>query len=160
MKKTAVVLISVLLLCLIVVLVVGAIMVTDVSVYMFADMEECKSIASADESFSKYTDASSDKNIKALTYTDFFAGKYDSGDFEFEIFAYAFDSVDSARAYFKEVTGKNSRDLENNFSVSGGLTRGRIVVFHNNLAYTVYVPTMDIKDVAEFLSEAFSIKIA
>ena len=162
MKKTSIVLISVLLLCLIAWFVVVSIMVAGASVYMFADMEECKSIASADGSFSEYADASSDKNIKGLNYTDFFAGKYDSGDFRFEIFAYEFDSVDSARTYFKKVTGKNSRDMETNFSLSSGIfsSRARMVVFNNNLAYIVYIPTMDVKDAAEFLSEVFSIKIA
>ena len=161
-KKTSIVLISVLLLCLIAWFVVVGIMVFGVSAYIFSDMEECKSIASADGSFSEYADASSDKNNKGLTYTDFFAGKYDSGDFKFEIFAYEFDSVDSARAYFKEVTGKNSRDRESNFTLSSGLLSSRacMVVFNNNLAYIVYMPTMDIKDATDFLSEVFSIKIA
>jgi len=160
MKRSSIIFVSVLALCLIVALVVIAIMHTGVSIYMFADMEECKTIASADDSFSKYTDSSSDKNVSGLTYTDFFAGKYDAGDFQFEIFAYEFDSVDSARAYFDKVTGKNSDGLISNYSSSSGVMSSHIVVFEGKLAYALYLPTSDVVDVAEFLSNVFSIKIA
>ena len=106
-------------------LVVGLVALTTVqmkaNVYIFADMKECESILSAGGSFSEYADVSSDENVRELTYTDFFAGEYNCDDFEFKIFAYEFDRVDSARAYFDEITGKNSDGLDANFMLSSGL---------------------------------------
>ena len=159
MKKTTIVFVCAVVLLLIAVSTALMIVHTNVSVCIFADLEECESIASADGSFSEYTEVSSDKHVKTLTYTDFFAGKYKCDGFKFEIFAYEFDSIDSARAYFEEVTGKNSDGLDTNFSLSSGLLNSHLVVFDSNRAYMLYAPTMDMSDVAQFLSGVFSIKI-
>ena len=158
MKKTTIVFVCAIVLLLIAVSTALMIVHTNVSVCIFADLEECESIASADGSFSEYTEVSSDKHVK-VRLTDFFAGKYKCDGFKFEIFAYEFDSIDSARAYFEEVTGKNSDGLDTNFSLSSGLLNSYLVVFDSNRAYMLYAPTMDISDVAQFLSGVFSIKI-
>lgn len=159
MKKVSVALICVFV-CLLVVAFVALLVVhADVSITMFADLDECAFIASADGNFSEYSDVLSDENVRGLTYTDFFAGVYDCDTFEFEIFAYEFDSVDSARAYFDEVTGKNSDGLDANFTLSSGLLTSSLVVFDSNRAYVVYAPAMDVSDVAQFLSGVFSLKI-
>lgn len=134
----------------------------DASIHIFANLNECALIATAqneDGSFSKYTDTVSDKDASGLAYTDFFAGEYTCGTYEFEIFAYQFDNEDSAQEYFERATGKNSEGVDSNFSLSSGLIKTRLVVFDKNRAYTVRMPTGDVDDVTQFLAAIFSVKI-
>ena len=135
---------------------------SNISIYIFEDISECNALVSLNEeggSFTKYQDAEQDENLENLQYVQSFTGKYTCDRYTFEIFAYAFADSASARTYFENITGKNSYTLEENFSISSGLTSSRIIVFKGNMAYAVYCPASDIDDVSEVLETAFRQKI-
>ena len=160
-RKLGIILACVVLLILIADLVITVDIFANLDVAIFANMEECKAISQGvghNGDFSAYKDVASDKAIRELKYTDCYAGKYTCDNYDFEIFAYTFETTEDARAYFKNVTGKKSNEMDANYSVSAGifLSRARIVVFQENRAYIVYTAKADIREVSEFLSSIFT----
>ena len=135
----------------------------NLDVAIFANMEECKAISQSVGSnggFSVYEDVASDKAIRTLKYTECYAGKYTCDNYDFEIFAYTFETTEDARAYFKNATGKKSKDMDANYSISTGLfSRVRIVVFDENRAYVVYTAKEDVTEVNAFLCDIFTKKL-
>ena len=80
-------------------------------------------------------------------------------DIEFEIFAYEFKDSDSAKRYFNNVTGKNSEELDTNFSASMGMTSYRLVIIDFKKAYIVQGPSNNAEEIQDFLKENFTVKI-
>lgn len=135
--------------------------IANVDISIFATLDECDAFASKENEgagFTKYQDASRDDKVKGLPYADYFAGKYGCDQFTFELFAYVFENNDAAQEYFERVTGKNMGALESNFSLSCGPLNASLVVVDNNQAYTVHMPTGDVRSVTQFLAEVFTIK--
>ncbi|MBE6958460.1 MAG: hypothetical protein E7447_04845 [Ruminococcaceae bacterium] len=135
---------------------------SNISIYIFEDISECNALVSSNEdggNFTKYQNAEQDENLENLQYVQSFAGKYTCDRYTFEIFAYAFADPASARTYFENITGKNSYTLEENFSISSGLTSSRIIVFKGNMAYAVYCPARDLDAISEVLENCFQVKI-
>lgn len=135
---------------------------SNISIYIFEDISECNALVSSNEdggNFTRYQDAEQDENLENLQYVQSFAGKYTCDRYTFEIFAYAFADSASARTYFENITGKNSYTLEENFSISSGLTASKIIVFKGNMAYAVYCPSSDLADVSNVLADLFTIKM-
>ena len=130
----------------------------DTNIYIFANIQECNAL-DATGKFTPYTDASQDTHVENLPYTAFLAGEYHDGDVAFQIFAYEFESLDTARAYFDDITGKDSSTLSRNFSLSEGMRNARIVVFSENHAYVAYFSNDSTQEVLEILKDIFSTKI-
>ena len=130
----------------------------DTNIYIFANIQECNAL-DATGKFTPYTDASQDTHVENLPYTAFLSGEYHDGDVAFQIFAYEFESLDTARAYFDDITGKDSSTLSRNFSLSEGMRNARIVVFSENHAYVAYFSNDSTQEVLEILKDIFSTKI-
>lgn len=134
----------------------------DTDIYIFADLSECQlleSLNNKDEKFIKYQDAALDDHIRDLKYTSFFGGEYSCDLYEFEIFAYEFSDAASAQSYFENATGKNSDDVDPNFSLVSGFMSSHIIAFNENKAYSIYFPTSAFSEISQLLAEHFTIKI-
>lgn len=128
--------------------------------YIFSDIDDFEQIEedySEEITIEKYDSPEKDKNIKKLSYTDFYAAEYSCKEFEFEIFAYEFESKDIAKEYFKNATDRESENDES-FLEWGGIGGSEIVVLDDERTYVV--STSVPKKTKEFLSQIFSIKIA
>ena len=130
----------------------------DTNIYIFANIQECNAL-DATGKFIPYSDVSKDSHIGELPYTAFYAGEYKDEFVEFQIFAYEFSDTEAARAYFKHTTGKDSKQLTQNFSLSEGMRNARIVVFSENHAYVAYFSNDSTQEVLEILKDIFSTKI-
>lgn len=130
----------------------------DTNIYILANIQECNAL-DATGKFTPYTDASQDTHVENLPYTAFLAGEYHDGDVAFQIFAYEFESLDTARAYFDDITGKDSSTLSRNFSLSEGMRDGRLVVFDNHCGYAAYFSNGSTQEVLGILEEIFSVRI-
>ena len=131
-------------------------------IYIFEDISECEALASLKTeggNFTKYQDTKLDGNLNNLQYSKFFAGKYSCAQYNFEIFAYAFDDSASAKTYFKNATGKDSTALDANFSIVSGIMTSHIIVLKGNTAYAVYCPSTDLADVSMILADCFEIRL-
>lgn len=131
-------------------------------VFIFSNIDECKAIENRSGetvSFTKFQDATQDDCLQGLSYISFYAGKYSSDQLKFELFAYEFDDVASSRSYFENITGKDTEQMEQNFSISSGMITARIVAYSNNHAYAVYCPTNNLPNVMQILEELFTVKI-
>ena len=134
--------------------------------YIFADISECENLNSLDyegAQFNKYSTSNNDKELGELKYNSFVAGKYTSEELDFEIFAYEFDSADTAKKYFKNVAGK-SNDRDTTFSASSGFglfgpSQYEIIVIDYERAYRVVTDQMHDEEIKKALGQIFSIKI-
>lgn len=132
-------------------------------IHIFADIDECASLETKRVDgwqFTKYADATSDKNAKNLEFTAFFGGKFTCESFDFEIFAYEFSDATNAQTYFKVITGKDPGGVDPNYSLESGASDSRLVVYNGNNAYAIFFPTNALSDVLQLLSEIFSVKIS
>lgn len=126
--------------------------------YIFSDINECLNLKNDNSKIemSKYDSPQNDQHLGNLKYNDFCAAKYKSKELEFEIFAYEFNSVNDAKAYFKNGTGKESEN-NYNFTASTGLFGpSEIIVFKNEKAYTVYVAKKYLNKTKEILKKNFT----
>lgn len=131
-------------------------------IYIFEDMAECEAFRTMSDNngtFTEYTDRITDDNLSNLSYVSCLSGKYLCDKYNFEIFAYEFENEESARAYFKNCTGKNTNDLRQNFSLSSGLFRSHLAVLKGTKAYVVSCPTKYVQDVLQVLEKCFSDRI-
>lgn len=130
--------------------------------YIFSNISECNNFEinkDEDAKITYYTTPEKDSNLKDLEYDSFFGAKYLSLDIEFEIFAYEFKDSNSAKKYFNNVTGKNSEELDTNFSASMGMTSYRLVIIDFKKAYIVQGPSSNAEAIQDFLKENFTVKI-
>ena len=84
-------------------------------VYIFEDINECSNISNLTYSNGyviEYENPNDDKYLKNLVYNDFYVAVYESEELRFEIFAYEFDSYESAKKYFKNATGKKEEKVD------------------------------------------------
>ena len=134
--------------------------------FIFKDIDECQNLLSLsyeDGKTTVYNSPSDDNYLKDLTYVDFFAAKYESAELEFEIFAYVFNTSETAQKYFKNVTGK-SVDLATNFSSSYGIglfgvSSAELVVIDSERAYIIHIPHNQLEKLEKLLGEIFTVKI-
>lgn len=133
----------------------------EMKVYIFENIEECQNInayKSDNAVIELYDSPDGDKYLKDLQYNDFFACKYSSESFDFEIFAYEFLDSDTSKEYFKNVTGNSSEDSSSFSSVKGMLYYRRIVIDENK-AYTIFSAPNDSDTVEEYIATVFSVKL-
>lgn len=113
----------------------------------------------ADESIQAYLTVyespEQDKYLKELNYDNFFACKYSSDDLEFELFAYQFQEMDSAKEYFNHIAGHKATD-DTDFLKSAGMTSYKSVVISGNTAYAVYSKRSDVDKLNELLGYWFT----
>lgn len=132
------------------------------NIYIFADITECNKLEALhiqNGQFTKYQDTAQDDNLKNLSYSASFCGKYSSDQCRFEIFAYEFKDTASARTYFEKAVPKDSGNLEQNYSISSGMGGTELVAFSGNKAYAVSCPTRMLSDVLAILEETLTVKI-
>ncbi len=139
--------------------------------YIFQNISECEQLIPSDQSNAKieiYNNVSNDKDLKDLSYKDFFSMNYQSDTLEYELFAYEFEDSDSALKYYVNATGQRiyekklpleSEDENNLLYASKGMSYYRIVVIHKNTAYQLIAPNRYQKEVNELLASSFSIKM-
>ena len=128
---------------------------------IFADISECEEVFQKDienANFEKYNTPHSDEYIKKLEYESFFAGKYSSDEFEFEIFAYEFKNSDLAKAYYKNYSGDHA-PKNSLFGSRTSVFSYELIVVDYERAYTIYASTNDSKKVELFIHDAFSVEI-
>ena len=129
--------------------------------YIFSEITECNNFTidkKGGAEIIEYDTPDDDRYLENMKYKNFFAAKYKSSEFEFEIFAYEFENSDSAKEYFKNATGRTS-DLDTNFLSSGGITSQKIVVINFEKAYTLYTSADSSEQVKKFIGENFTIQI-
>ncbi len=122
---------------------------------MFSDIEECYSL----ENY-KLDDTPKDKYVKGLNYKASFVATVKTADCEFEIFAYEFETVESAKNYYKEFEGLKSeinRDYGARFSV--GHFAGKGIVFNGPNLYRISCDSKELDDVVKYLSTIFTLKL-
>ena len=134
---------------------------SDLEIYMFSDLSECRAIGSEElegVQVTLYDSPAKDKYIKDLLYADYYACNYSSADLQFDLFAYEFPDQATAQVYFKNATGKDTTQTAT-FSISQGLMTYRRIVISNNLAYSVRTQVSDADAVIEIINQIFSEKI-
>ncbi|MBQ8163397.1 MAG: hypothetical protein IJZ93_03400 [Clostridia bacterium] len=130
-------------------------------IYIFSDISECANLEinkASDVTVQEYTSTDSDKKLNELKYDAFYAAKYESSEIEFEIYAYEFESSETAKKYFENVTGRKS-ELDSNFLASGGMNSFEFIVIDHQNAYVVYGHSGEQQKVYSILADAFSKKL-
>ena len=140
--------------------------------FIFQDINECEQLIPADKdnaNIEQYDTPAKDKDLKGLSYDNFWGMKFQSDAMEYEIFAYEFKDADSALKYYVNVTGQhnyekklplNSEDENKNLSASKGMFSYEIVITYQNNAYRLTAPSKYEDEVTELLANTFSLKIA
>ena len=157
-EKISLISIAFLILLMVSSLLLSSCQIPNIEVYIFTDLNECsniKDLTYSAEKIREYENPNGDKYLKELVYTDFYAASYESEELSFEIFAYEFDSAESAQKYFNNVTGKNV-SLDTNFSSSKGMGEFRLVVIDQKYAYTVTSSSKEAEILKKSLCEIFS----
>lgn len=129
--------------------------------YMFADISECENIVlnkSEDTEVTVYDTPEKDKNLKDFEYDSFYAVKYKSKEMNFEIFAYDFVDIDTAKNYFEECANRECIGNKD-FYISSDLINHTIRAFDEDKAYVLYSRLGYRESVNEFLSNVFSVSI-
>ena len=102
----------------------------------------------------KYNDTSRDENLEGLQYVAHYAAYYKCEEFEFEIFAYEFESSDVSREYHKNVSIETDKDVSMHKTV--GITKTKLVLIDNTMAYSAFYSNVDAEQVEYYLYTAFS----
>ncbi len=133
----------------------------EMKVYIFENIEECQNIntyKSDDAVIEMYDSPAGDKYLKDLQYNDFFACKYSSESFNFEIFAYEFLDSDTSKEYFENVADRKS-ERESDFLTWGGILNYSRVVIDGRNAYIIHSKTSSQEKINEFISTVFSVEL-
>lgn len=134
---------------------------SNLEIYMFSDLSECRTIEAKElegVQVTLYDSVANDKYIGNLKYADYYACNYSSAELQFDLFAYAFPDQVTAQAYFKNATGQDTTKTAT-YSISQGLTTYERIVISNNLAYSVRTQASDADAVIEILNQIFSEKV-
>lgn len=160
MKKAhRLILIALVLALILILLVVNSVSLFHAEYYIFADIHDFPSImeeSPEDITINQYDSPEKDKYLKKLPYNDFFAADVSGKDYKFQIYAYEFESAESAGKYFENATGKKS-EWDKNFLESGGLTGSKIIVLDDTRVYRV--STSSPRKTRAFLAQIFPIRI-
>lgn len=135
--------------------------ISDPQINMFANIGECQNIEllkSQDAKVEIYDLPERDRALKDLEYEEFFACKYTSKDFKFEIFAYVFSNEEDAMQYFENETGKTD-DPNPTYSISSGMNSYSRIIISGNKAYTVNCKKSKSEQVVAFINSCFSKRI-
>lgn len=135
----------------------------NVEIYVFEDISECQALETLDKvdgAFIRYQDTAKDKHLADLEFTSYFAGEYSCKQYHFQIFAYEFCDVSNAKEYFNNVAGKNTDELNRNFSLSSGIINSELVVLYDARAYRVHFPTNNLLEITQILEDIFSLKMS
>ncbi len=131
-------------------------------IYIYASIDECKALESLDDEggkFAAYSDAISDQHIRDFQYSAFYGGEFSCKAYSFQLFAYEFNDAITAQLYFEKATGRNSDEVDPNYSLVSGTMSSRLIVLSGNKCYSAYFPTSALANVTQLLSEIFSVKI-
>ncbi|MBO5913040.1 MAG: hypothetical protein J6Q76_06190 [Clostridia bacterium] len=122
---------------------------------MFSDIEECYSL----ENY-KLDDTPKDKYVKGLDYKASFVATVKTDDFEFEIFAYEFETLADAKNYYKEFKELKS-EIKSDYgaSFSAGHSAGDGIVFNGQNLYRISCSSKELDDVVEYLLTVFTLKL-
>ena len=102
----------------------------------------------------RYNDTSRDENLEGLQYVAHYAAYYKCEEFEFEIFAYEFESSDVSREYHKNVSIETDKDVSMHKTV--GITQTKLVLIDNTMAYSAFYSNVDAEQVEYYFYTAFS----
>ena len=130
-------------------------------VNMFADLSECYAIElleTSDVQITLYDSPIEDEYIGNLEYANYYACHYLSSEVQFDLFAYEFYDQETAKQYFKNVTGKED-DRTVTYSDLEGFSSYRRIVISDNSVYSVYTAASDAEAVIEIINQIFSRKI-
>lgn len=129
---------------------------------IFADMDECAKIienADADTRIEKYNNPQKDNAWNGTDYKKFFGIGYRSRSLSFQLFAYEFKDVATARLYYKRNAG-NRREMGNETSCFINVACGdqvRVSVFHGEKVFTAYTYAEQERLVVQLLYSHFSV---
>ncbi len=139
--------------------------------YIFQNIDECEKLIPAEQSDSvveRYNTPDKDKELKNLSYENFWGINYVSDQLEYEIFAYEFIDFDSALKYYINVTGKDAYEKElplgndgdnKYFSSTKGMFLYEVVVVYQNKAYRLTAPVQYADDINNLLANTFSYQL-
>ncbi len=140
--------------------------------YIFQNIEECEDLIPHNQSginIDRYDTPTADKDLKGLTYCNFFGMSFESDTLKYKIFAYEFENSDSALKYYVNVTGQKSyeknlplNEEEDNklLLASQGMSTYTVVVISKNKAYKLIAPNQYVDEISKLLAETFSQKIS
>lgn len=127
------------------------------NVCIFSEISQLEQI---EESFLKYGDveryqsSDKDKYLKKLSYNNFYAAEYQCEDFEFEIYAYEFESITVAENYYENVVG-NTPPINPEYSSSGNFINKSLLVIDGSNVYLAKYPYKYRQEVESFLASNF-----
>jgi hypothetical protein len=136
---------------------------------VFSDIKECEALKNSNlegACFEEYDISEKDRYLKELAYTACFAGRFSCDEFDFEIYAYEFADVDTAKQYFENATGKQQEsDHKRNFSLVQGigipLFNTSFTVYEGKNAYRIYTDNWkDWKHIKALLDEIFTVQVS
>ena len=141
-------------------LIVKLISSPDFDFFIFSDISECDLLycVSDDAVIDKYDTPTGDKHLGDLKYKEFFGAKYTEKDIEFEIFAYSFESAESAQKYFEHVTGKDY-GLATNYYATGSFMSYILVAIDNENAYFIDISNGSLEELEIIIEKIFSIRL-
>ena len=135
--------------------------ISDMDVYIFQDINECKRLELLDYKNSEieYYQVSEDENYSLEMIAEKFYGiRFVSDELKFDLFAYEFENGEDAKEYFRRATGKKE-ELDRNFLVSSGLLSYKVIAINENKAYIASTSNKYSGELQTLLSEIFSVKL-
>lgn len=130
--------------------------------YMFFDITECPLLElylPEGATVNRLHARDEDEAVAKLSIGSSYAIDVKCEEWEARLFAYSFPSEDQAKAYFRQVTGKES-SYDTNYSAVRGMTRCRMVVIDGKNAYQVSTSARSVTEVNQWLKNSFSLKLS
>ena len=129
-------------------------------VYMFESIDELENMEASFEKYGqvqKFSD-SYDECLQGLKYEKQYVAKYECNDYEFDIYAYEFETDEQAREYYINYDGDNlSRNIWNLYFNSRGTVTSMTINGAN--IYRIVYQEDDEKEINSLLSENLSIQM-
>ncbi|MBQ4115882.1 MAG: hypothetical protein IJD37_00750, partial [Clostridia bacterium] len=134
-----------------------------VYMYVFKDLNECKSLMSYEKIPSEiieYHTPEIDANYHSMEYNDFWGMRYKSNDIGYEIFAYDFASKDDALRYYIKSTGEAQLADKNSHGVKHiGQGEYQVIVIEGTKVYRLISSNMLVDKIDKMLAVVFSGRI-
>lgn len=121
------------------------------SIYIFNDISECKSLDNI-----KIKDGINDRYIESISYNKSYVGSFKYKSYDFELFAYEFESSEGSKEYFENCTDISTKSESNYKFSSGSSYKTTGVVINGKNAYYVSCSAFEFDDVMNYLSTVFS----
>ncbi len=123
-------------------------------VSIFSDIEECALLRNNEIDYNL-----KDEYLRELDFKKSYTAVINYNSIKFQIFAYEFKTVDTAKKYYTNSCNKEKElDKDYSYNFSSGMFESKGIVMNGKNLYRIKCDSAKIDDVKNYLSSVFSLK--